>query len=187
MSTPTRPVRQAAPKRREQMTITAKFAAKCSCCSGRINPGDKIEWSKGSPVKHTQCPANPVPAAPKARAPRKAAAPRLPKLVGAEGPYCTEFDGSKSMRDPGVAIGHVTWIRSSGKRLAVAVVGYAPARWLSGDMLEDNGNYGYGGRGAYIGSLYYRAATREEYEALQASSPREDGACVEVPVVEVAS
>ena len=30
------------------MIITAKFASVCPCCSQRIVPGSKIEWSKGS-------------------------------------------------------------------------------------------------------------------------------------------
>lgn len=39
------------------MTISAKYAARCSACSGQIRPGDSIEWAKGSPVRHTTCPA----------------------------------------------------------------------------------------------------------------------------------
>lgn len=37
------------------MTITAKYAATCPCCKSAIRPGDKIEWSKGSPAKHVSC------------------------------------------------------------------------------------------------------------------------------------
>jgi hypothetical protein len=39
------------------MTITAKYAATCSCCHNAVTPGQQIEWSKGSPVRHTSCPA----------------------------------------------------------------------------------------------------------------------------------
>lgn len=39
------------------MTITAKFASVCPCCSMRIQPGAKVEWSKGSPAKHVKCPS----------------------------------------------------------------------------------------------------------------------------------
>lgn len=50
------------------MTITAKYAATCATCGGRINPGQQIEWSKGSPVRHTACGAtSAAPAAPKRR------------------------------------------------------------------------------------------------------------------------
>lgn len=37
------------------MIITAKFASVCPCCNSRIVPGSKVEWSKGSPAKHTAC------------------------------------------------------------------------------------------------------------------------------------
>ncbi len=37
------------------MIITAKFASICPCCNSRIVPGSKVEWSKGSPAKHTAC------------------------------------------------------------------------------------------------------------------------------------
>ena len=52
------------------MIITAKFASVCPCCSQRIVPGSKVEWSKGSPAKHTACaqgPASTVSAAPARR------------------------------------------------------------------------------------------------------------------------
>lgn len=42
------------------MIITAKFASVCPCCSQRIVPGSKVEWSKGSPAKHTACSQGPV-------------------------------------------------------------------------------------------------------------------------------
>ncbi len=37
------------------MIITAKFASTCSCCRQPIAVGSKIEWTKGSPAKHTAC------------------------------------------------------------------------------------------------------------------------------------
>ncbi len=37
------------------MTITAKYAATCSACRRPILPGQRIEWSKGQPVRHTTC------------------------------------------------------------------------------------------------------------------------------------
>jgi hypothetical protein len=40
---------------RPVMLITAKFASVCPCCSQRIQVGSKVEWSKGSPAKHTAC------------------------------------------------------------------------------------------------------------------------------------
>lgn len=42
------------------MIITAKFASVCPCCSQRIVPGSKVEWSKGSPAKHTACSQGPA-------------------------------------------------------------------------------------------------------------------------------
>ncbi len=42
------------------MSITAKYATTCSACHGTIAPGQKIEWTKGSPVRHTSCGSAPV-------------------------------------------------------------------------------------------------------------------------------
>lgn len=49
------------------MVITAKYAATCPACRGSILPGERVEWSKGSPARHTACVAGaasaPAPAA----------------------------------------------------------------------------------------------------------------------------
>jgi hypothetical protein len=37
------------------MIIAAKYASTCPCCSARILPGSRIEWSKGSPARHLTC------------------------------------------------------------------------------------------------------------------------------------
>lgn len=159
------------------MTITAKFASKCACCGGRIEAGEKIEWTKGMPAKHTACPSNPAASAPKTR---KASAPRLPTLVGEEGPVLVRFDGARNARTPDkYAIGEAAWIKDSGMTIAMVCVGYEPARWLSSDMLEDNGDYGYHGRGAFLGMAHFRSATPAEYEALQLANPRLNGVCEE--------
>lgn len=42
------------------MIISAKFASVCPCCSVRIVPGTKVEWSKGAKAKHVDCGAAPV-------------------------------------------------------------------------------------------------------------------------------
>jgi hypothetical protein len=43
------------------MTITAKYPSKCAACGGAISAGEQIEWSKGSPARHTQCNASSQP------------------------------------------------------------------------------------------------------------------------------
>ena len=116
---------------------------------------------------------------------KKQRAPRQPSSVGERGAYTSQFQGSKSCRDPQHKVGESCWLKHGKDRIAVVVVGYERAQWCPGDMLEDNGNYNHGGRGAWLGSVYYRAATRAEYEALQASSPREDGVCVDCGADEV--
>ena len=40
------------------MTITAKFASRCGSCGQPVSPGQQIEWTKGSPVRHTSCGAS---------------------------------------------------------------------------------------------------------------------------------
>lgn len=45
------------------MTITAKFASPCSACGQTIQPGQQIEWERGSKiVRHTDCAAGTTPA-----------------------------------------------------------------------------------------------------------------------------
>jgi hypothetical protein len=106
-----------------------------------------------------------------------ARAPRLPSKVGETGAYSSEFEGSKHAREPGRQLGESCWLKHEGQRLAVVVVGYERAQWIPGDVLEDMSDYSHGGRGAWLGVIHYRAATAEEYAALQASQPRADGVC----------
>lgn len=47
------------------MTITARYPSRCSSCGGSISVGDRIEWAKGSPVRHSSCPSSVTPAAPR--------------------------------------------------------------------------------------------------------------------------
>jgi hypothetical protein len=37
------------------MTITAKYAGRCSVCGGTIGVGEQIEWSKGEAARHEAC------------------------------------------------------------------------------------------------------------------------------------
>jgi hypothetical protein len=37
------------------MTITARYPSQCSACGGAIGAGERIEWSKGMPARHSQC------------------------------------------------------------------------------------------------------------------------------------
>ena len=39
------------------MSMIAKYAATCGTCRAPVRPGDKIEWVKGSPVRHVSCAA----------------------------------------------------------------------------------------------------------------------------------
>lgn len=55
MTQPPRPRQGYQPGPEDTMTITAKFASRCCSCGQAITPGTKIEWTKGSPVRHTSC------------------------------------------------------------------------------------------------------------------------------------
>lgn len=46
---------QLGPEDTMTMTITAKFASRCGSCGQPVTPGQKIEWTKGAPVRHTVC------------------------------------------------------------------------------------------------------------------------------------
>jgi uncharacterized OB-fold protein len=37
------------------MTITARYASRCASCGQAVTPGQQIEWTKGSPARHTDC------------------------------------------------------------------------------------------------------------------------------------
>lgn len=37
------------------MTMNAKYPSTCPTCRGRITPGQSIEWSKGTPARHSSC------------------------------------------------------------------------------------------------------------------------------------
>lgn len=41
------------------MIIVAKYPSACACCPVPVRVGDRIEWSKGAPVKHEACAAKP--------------------------------------------------------------------------------------------------------------------------------
>ena len=40
------------------MTIRAKYAGTCGECGQAIQVGAQVEWSKGSPARHTACAGN---------------------------------------------------------------------------------------------------------------------------------
>lgn len=43
------------------MTMTARYAGKCSKCGGRVLPGQQIDWNKGThATQHIACPAQSV-------------------------------------------------------------------------------------------------------------------------------
>lgn len=157
------------------MVITAKFASVCPSCNNRIAVGSKVEWTKGEKAKHVSCPQ--TSSAPVAKTERQ---PRLPDLVGEKGPYGVAFEGSKHSRDNGIPLGTLVWTRMGAAKVPVAmvVVGYAPARWLSEEHAEDMGHYGM--RSGYHGTEYRRAATLLEYATLMGKDPREGGACLDV-------
>ncbi len=107
--------------------------------------------------------------------PRKTAerVPTGPKQVGdCSGSLCSQFEGSKQNRSPGFELGQVKWIKDGADRVAVVVVGWHAATWLSGDVAEDMGHYDV--KSGYYGTLYYRLATLAEAQALQEVSPRPD-------------
>jgi len=71
------------------MTITAKYAGKCSECSVRFPVGAQIEWIKGGPTRCADCAAKapaPQAQAPQAQAPQssggKASSGYLPPPAG---------------------------------------------------------------------------------------------------------
>lgn len=101
----------------------------------------------------------------------------LPSLVGSDdAPYSQRYEASKSIRTPGREIGSASWLRTGGRRIAVVLVGYAPAQYQRSSDLEDMGHYGI--ESGYYGVAYSRPADAAEYAALQATAPRADGECL---------
>lgn len=100
------------------------------------------------------------------------------QLVGEEGPYTTRYTASRGHRIPAEPIGTASWIRHGRQRIAVVLVGYRSATYVRSDDAEDMGHFGV--ESGWYGTAYHRDATREEYEALQARTPRADGMCVSI-------
>lgn len=83
------------------MTITAKYAGICPACRGTINPGQKVEWAKGSQARHVACGAvAPVSAPAVARRPvssyrRMGAGHGSAARVAGYSSYCTANDSCR--------------------------------------------------------------------------------------------
>jgi hypothetical protein len=67
----------------DNMTITAKYAGRCSECGGQIRVGQQIEWHRGAGSKHTSCGAGSEAKTSAPRAPRKPAFPAQAPEAGA--------------------------------------------------------------------------------------------------------
>jgi len=95
-------------------------------------------------------------------------------FVGVAGEHQSSFTGTKSNRAPQYkAIGEASWLLDGGQRVAVIVVGYDPARYVTSDHMEDFMGI-YNEPSGYYGTLHYRSASLSEYQALQATNPRTD-------------
>ena len=106
-------------------------------------------------------------------------------LVGARGEYSSQFSAERANRTPSESIGEATWLRHGKVRIAVVLVGYEPATYVRSEDAEDMGHFGV--TSGWYGVAHYRAATVEEFVALQAAKPREDGSCVETVAAVVAA
>lgn len=100
-------------------------------------------------------------------------------LVGERSDLVAQFEGSKHHRTPARQVGDSQWLKVKGERIAVVVVGYELAEYLSSDTAEDMGHYDH--KSGYYGLLFFRRATREEFDALAARDPREDAVAPESP------
>ena len=82
-------------------------------------------------------------------------------------------------------LGEASWLRHRAVRLAVVLVGYETATYVRSDDAEDMGHHEM--KSGWYSVAYYRHATAEEYEQLQASLPRADGTCAAVGEAVVAA
>lgn len=99
-------------------------------------------------------------------------------LVGERGEYTAQYEADRHDRTPQLPFGTAAWLRHGQVRLAVVLVGYEPATYVRSEDAEDMGHYDV--KSGWYGTGHYRAATIEEYQALQAESPRADGTCFAV-------
>jgi hypothetical protein len=87
------------------MTIRAKYPGRCSQCGGRIVVGSEIEWSKGSPARHSCCGA---PSIAHARTRRTTSAPRRSSFPAtAPEPGAHRVSGRSRGRDDRYTVGQV--------------------------------------------------------------------------------
>lgn len=99
-------------------------------------------------------------------------------LVGVAGEYQAQFAADRHDLTPGCVLGSASWLRHGSVRIAVVLAGYETATYVRSEDAEDMGHFGI--ESGWYGMGHYRAATVEEYEALQAASARADGMCVPV-------
>lgn len=85
-------------------------------------------------------------------------------MVGERGPLTADFEGSRSHRTPGHQIGDVQFLRVRGEKVAVVVVGYDLAQYVSAETAEDMGHYDR--KSGWYGSVYFRRATEAEAATL---------------------
>lgn len=90
------------------MTITARYRSICPHCHQTIQPGNQVEWSKGSPAVHTECAnsagqptAQPQPA----RSPRRPRNPGRPSAGRYRGPAAGEITISRKSQSGAYDVG----------------------------------------------------------------------------------
>lgn len=160
--------------------MSARFPGRCTACGGHIQPGDRIDWTKGAGARHVKCSAAKAPSAPRkapAGDPGAEAAPFLrhekwepcPRagfehlLAGAIGSRIVLATGPRSVltREGGSA---------PADGAAYLVVG-GSGRYESAEQNEDMGDMT--GAGWQV-TLYLRRATDEEAAPARAEHARAD-------------
>jgi hypothetical protein len=124
------------------MTIIAKYRGQCSKCGREIKPGQKIEWERGAPSRHTACDGH-----------AKSSAPTTGTIRVARGsgyggqPYEV---GSKFFDDDNRAHSHAVVVVRASKRY----------------VREDGMSFGVGDEEGYIYCADCRLATDDERREL---------------------
>ena len=124
------------------MTITARYSGTCRKCGGTINPGDSIEWERGSKPAHVNCPE------------RQARPEGMTLSIGSS--HKRDFRAGLVLRNTARNI-------ENGEPEYIYLLDVRSRYYR-----EDGMSFGVGDESGYVYSLTYRAATDEESAELRA-------------------
>ena len=123
------------------MTIKAKYDGTCSRCGGAISVGDTIDWERGKPARHAECPP-------------ELTADNVVRIQSGSGYGCSGWEVGQVIRNPNKG----TYYDEDNTQPDYLVVLSARAQYVHDDGLS----FGVGDDSGYLYEATCRPATDEE-------------------------